>query len=180
MTDTPTNTRGAFRRNVAIAVGMALFMLCMIRPIVSERVSTPGYDILFRVSMESYPTWVSMGWLPLDFVLMVIACYIIMRFFGTPDNAGGYVMGCAKICIGFGAMMSVAITAVGGWYAGIESFVVGAILVAVLCVIMAIIYMVFIGTTTLYRRTVASLVDTKVVPWLSVKIEPLRRFFYPE
>lgn len=147
----------------------------------SSYFSGERYDLLLRIPMSNYPSWVANGWLPLDIVVGTAMLYGLMHVMNSPRLRGNEpstipgIIGMSLIMsFSFlGSMMGMIGAALGGWYVGLEAFVFGGAAGCALMIALAVLMGAVFGTGWLiregYRRYLA--------PVFKPALAPLHRFF---
>lgn len=138
------------------------------------------YDAVFQQPYSAYPAWVGNGWLPLDLLVGAVLLYEILHTLlridepSEPETTISLVGMVLRMSFGvLGSMLGVIGVGIGGWYMGLEYYVIGGVFGCVFMVALGIFAGVIFGLGWLIREGYRRYVARFVAPILA----PLKRFF---
>lgn len=147
---------------------------------------TPGtqtYDLLLQRPLSDLPGWIGHGWWPLDFALIAVLLWVL--YYGLVNSPNfknpTTVLGNIKMFLGMafggiGGFLGIFFCLMGGWYIGLQGFVMGGtatiVGIAVVGALMSVMYVIgqFIKVT--YGLYVA--------PAIAPVTIPLMKYFHAE
>jgi len=94
--------------------------------------STQTYDLLLQRPLSDLPGWIGHGWWPLDFALIAVLLWVLYYGlvnspnFKNPTTVPGNIkMFLGMIFGGIGGILGIFFCLMGGWYIGLQGFVMG-------------------------------------------------------
>ena len=163
------------------AVGVIAFHLYA-RLITGELPSkAERYDPLLRNSMANYPDWIANGNLLLDmafsYLLILFVTWRVYKQSRRLDTAEHQLFHMVIIGMSFAAAtFGVVISAMSGWYAGLQSAMFGVVFVLALVVAIAFCYGIYWAVTNAYEAYVQWWLE----PRLKRIFAPVNRWFNAE
>lgn len=117
------------------------------------------YDLILRNNMANYPDWIANGNLLLNmafsYLLMLFVAWLVYNQSRRLDTAEQYLLNLVIVGMSFAALtFGVIISAMSGWYAGMQSAAFGAVFVLTLFGAIAFCYGVYWAITNAYEAYV--------------------------
>ena len=147
---------------------------------------TPGtqtYDLLLQRPLSDLPGWIGHGWWPLDFALIAVLLWVLYYGlvnspnFKNPTTVPGNIkMFLGMTFGGIGGFLGIFFCLMGGWYIGLQGFVMGGtatiVGIAVVGALMSIMHVIGQFIKLAYELYVA--------PAIAPVTIPLKKYFKAE
>ena len=172
-----TTRQATSRRRTTL---LMVLLMCLPMTLVAYQVrptQATAYDMFLRQSMESYPKWISQGWLPMNAVVAMTMIYLAISVTTHLYHAPLNVLTMIKVSYGFlGGMIGGVMAMVLGWYVGIETFIFsGTFCTILLFIISGMAYVAWWGANRAQKYYQAHMA-TRLAP----VVRPLKRYFNAE
>ena len=179
----PRQAKSIRRQANLVAVLFGIFAIAISAiPGIRRSPNPAAHDLFFRQPLDSLPSWVGYGWLPLDFVVIAgmswLLCYLMFSSQDRkePSTIREYTM---LVLLGpalLGCFTGISLTIMGGWLVGVQGFILGVLAAIALLVVLGAL----MGITYVVQRFVTRTYEVYVAPALAPLTTPLRRYFNAE
>ena len=130
----PRQTKSIRRQATLVAVFFGFFAIAISAiPGIRRSPNPAAHDLFFRQPLDSLPSWVGYGWLPLDFVVIAGMTWLLYYWmFNTqdrkePSTIREYTM---LVLLGpalLGCFTGISLTIMGGCNVGVKGFILNAL-----------------------------------------------------